>query len=81
MGSVSGVDDLSTDSWPGHLEVEEQQLPGAGNRGPGAPSLNVPANMQPTVRFGSGGASSDDGPSFTGRLHKSSSGVHRTRSL
>jgi hypothetical protein len=55
-GSVSGVDDSAADSWAGHMEAEEQQLPGAGNRGPGAASLNVPANMQPAVRLGRGGA-------------------------
>ena len=41
-GSVSGVDDSAADSWAGHMEAEEQQLPGAGNHGPGAASLNVP---------------------------------------
>ena len=51
-GSVSGVDDSAADSWAGHMEPEEQQLPGAGNRGPGAARLNVPANMQPPVRLG-----------------------------
>jgi hypothetical protein len=42
------------------MEAEEQQLPGPGNRGQGAASLNTPgdpeANMQPTVRLGCGGA-------------------------
>jgi hypothetical protein len=42
------------------MEEEEQQLPGAGNRGQGAADLNAPgaptvANMQPVVRLGSGG--------------------------
>jgi hypothetical protein len=38
------------------MEAEEQQLSGEGNLGPGAASLNVPANMQPVVRLGRGGA-------------------------
>jgi hypothetical protein len=39
------------------MEAEEQQLPGAGNRGQGVAGLNAPgapavANMQPVVRLG-----------------------------
>ena len=59
-GSVSGDYDSANDSWAGQMESEEQQLPGAGNRGQGAASFNAPgapvANMQPVVRLGRGGA-------------------------
>ena len=57
-GSVSGVDDSAAGSWAGQMEEEEQQLPGSGNRGQGAVRLTVPANMQPAVGLGRGGARS-----------------------
>ena len=38
------------------MEEEDQQLPGSGNRSQGAARLNVPANMQPAVGLGRGGA-------------------------
>jgi hypothetical protein len=61
VGSASGDYDSAADSWAGQMEEEEQQLPGAGNRGQGAAGLTAPgapavANMQPAVRLGRGGA-------------------------
>ncbi len=42
VGSDSGDYDSTADSWAGQMEVEEQQLPGSGNRGQGAGGLNAP---------------------------------------
>ena len=59
-GSVSGVDDSAAGSWAGQMEEEEQQLPGAEDRGQVPADLDAPGapagNMQPVGRRGRGGS-------------------------